>query len=88
MRNRRYVQRKGPLIIYNEDLGIRQAFRNLPGVELLNVDRLNLLNLCPGGHLGRYIYLYDFEGKITTEINKSLLFDIKKVACQHEKVQL
>ncbi|XP_028402356.1 60S ribosomal protein L4-like [Dendronephthya gigantea] len=54
MRNRRYVQRKGPLIIYNEDHGIRQAFRNLPGVELLNVDRMNLLNLCPGGHLGRF----------------------------------
>ena len=60
MRNRRYVQRKGPLIIYNEDHGIRQAFRNLPGVELLNVDRLNLLNLCPGGHLGRYNLLTFF----------------------------
>jgi large subunit ribosomal protein L4e len=58
MRNRRYVQRKGPLIIYNEDHGIRQAFRNLPGVELLNVDRMNLLNLCPGGHLGRYVRQY------------------------------
>jgi large subunit ribosomal protein L4e len=55
MRNRRYVQRKGPLIIYNKDHGIRQAFRNLPGIELLNVDRMNLLNLCPGGHLGRHV---------------------------------
>ena len=53
-RNRRYVQRKGPLIIYNEDHGIRQAFRNLPGVELLKVDRLNLLLLAPGGHMGRF----------------------------------
>ena len=31
MRNRRYVQRKGPLVIYNEDHGITRAFRNLPG---------------------------------------------------------
>merc|ERR1739844_619766 len=54
LRNRRTVMRKGPLIIYNEDHGIRQAFRNLPGVELLHVDRLNLLKLCPGGHLGRF----------------------------------
>merc|ERR1719494_187211 len=38
-----------------DDNGIRQAFRNLPGVELLNVDRLNLLKLCPGGHMGRFI---------------------------------
>jgi len=54
MRNRRYTMRRGPLIIYNEDHGIKQAFRNLPGVDLLSVDRLNLLKLCPGGHLGRF----------------------------------
>lgn len=46
--------RRGPLIIYNEDHGIKQAFRNLPGVDLLSVDRLNLLKLTPGGHLGRF----------------------------------
>lgn len=54
MRNRRYVQRKGPLIIYNEDQGLSRAFRNLPGVQLLKVDRLNLLFLAPGGHMGRF----------------------------------
>jgi len=53
MRNRRTVMRKGPLIIYNEDHGIKKAFRNLPGVDILSVDRLNLLKLCPGGHMGR-----------------------------------
>ena len=54
MRNRRYVSRKGPLVIFNEDNGITRAFRNLPGVELLKVDRMNLLLLAPGGHLGRF----------------------------------
>jgi len=54
MRNRRYTMRRGPLVIYNEDHGIKQAFRNLPGVDVLSVDRLNLLKLCPGGHLGRF----------------------------------
>lgn len=54
MRNRRYTQKKGPLIIYSEDSGIRRGFRNIPGVELLNVDRLNLLRLAPGGHMGRF----------------------------------
>jgi len=54
MRNRRYTMRRGPLIIFNEDHGIKQAFRNLPGVELISVDRLNLLKLCPGSHLGRF----------------------------------
>jgi len=54
MRNRRFTMRRGPLVIYNEDHGIKQAFRNLPGVELISVDRLNLLKLAPGGHLGRF----------------------------------
>merc|ERR1712039_154597 len=54
MRNRRYVMRRGPLVVYNEDHGIKQAFRNLPGVELISVDRLNLLKLSPGSHLGRF----------------------------------
>jgi large subunit ribosomal protein L4e len=55
MRNRRHRQRRGPLVVYNEDNGVVQAFRNLPGVELVNVTRLNLLQLAPGGHLGRFI---------------------------------
>merc|ERR1711908_37390 len=33
MRNRRYVQRRGPLVVYGEDNGIRKAFRNISGVE-------------------------------------------------------
>ena len=54
MRNRRYIVRRGPLVIYNEDNGITRAFRNLSGVDLLKVDRMNLLLLAPGGHLGRF----------------------------------
>jgi len=54
MRNRRYTMRRGPLIIYSKNDGIELAFRNLPGVELCCVDRLNLLQLAPGGHMGRF----------------------------------
>eukprot|EP00540_Astrosyne_radiata_P020750 CAMPEP_0116843704 /NCGR_PEP_ID=MMETSP0418-20121206/12240_1 /TAXON_ID=1158023 /ORGANISM="Astrosyne radiata, Strain 13vi08-1A" /LENGTH=341 /DNA_ID=CAMNT_0004474495 /DNA_START=199 /DNA_END=1224 /DNA_ORIENTATION=+ len=54
MRNRRYTLRRGPLVIYATNDGIEQAFRNLPGVELCCVDRLNLLQLAPGGHMGRF----------------------------------
>lgn len=55
LRNRRHTQRRGPLIVYGEDQGLVKAFRNLPGVELSHVDSLNLLQLAPGGHLGRFI---------------------------------
>lgn len=55
MRNRRRIQRKGPLIIYSKDEGLRKAFRNIPGVETMNVNRMNLLKLAPGGHVGRFV---------------------------------
>lgn len=54
MRSRRTRQRRGPLVVYKEDNGIRKAFRNIPGVELVPVSALNLLLLAPGGHLGRF----------------------------------
>ena len=99
MRNRRYVQRRGPLVIYaDEDDETARAFRNIAGVDLVHseaapwpqpsaappphrvaccahactrrahstdtpapplqppraVDRLNLLQLAPGGHMGRF----------------------------------
>jgi len=55
LRNRRHVLRRGPLVVYNEDNGLVKAFRNLPGVDTAQVDSLNLLQLAPGGHLGRFI---------------------------------
>jgi len=54
MRNRRYLSRRGPLLVHNENTAPR-GFRNLPGVEVAHVSRLNLLDLAPGGHLGRFI---------------------------------
>ena len=55
IRNRCRIQRRGPCIIYNEDNGIIKAFRNIPGITLLNlVSKLNILKLAPGGHVGRF----------------------------------
>lgn len=53
-RNRRYVNRKGPLVVYDVSEGIDKGFRNLPGVDLTMVENLSLLDLAPGGHLGRF----------------------------------
>ena len=56
LRNRRYTTRVGPMVVYadNEE-AITLPFRNLPGVELCNVNRPNLLRLAPGGHVGRFL---------------------------------
>merc|ERR1711887_63487 len=55
LRNRRKIQRKGPLVVVHKNEGASLAFRNIPGVEVVNVDRLNLLKVAPGGHVGRFI---------------------------------
>lgn len=54
-RNRRYVSRKGPLLVYANDSGLTKAFANITGVDTAHVDRLNLLHLAPGGTLGRLV---------------------------------
>jgi large subunit ribosomal protein L4e len=55
MRNRRYVQRRGVLLIHNQKVGISRAVRNIPGIDCRNVNRLNIRDLAPGGHIGRFI---------------------------------
>lgn len=42
-------------MVYEEqNAPIVKAFRNIPGVDLMNVHRMNILNLSPGGTLGRF----------------------------------
>jgi len=58
LRGRRYRQRRGPLIVYDPEVDGRElvgGFRNIAGVETSSVTSLNLLQLAPGGHLGRFI---------------------------------
>merc|ERR1712001_110083 len=54
MRDRKRIQKRGPLVIYDQDQGLTKAFHNIPGVDTISVDHLNLLKLAPGGHVGRF----------------------------------
>ena len=56
VRNRRYRIRRGPLIVYEEvNAPVTRACRNLPGVDFVSVHKLNILQLAPGGSLGRFV---------------------------------
>ena len=56
MRNRRYVKRRGPLIVHDiTEKNVRFGARNLMGVDTCRVQKLNILHLAPGGHVGRLI---------------------------------
>merc|ERR1719189_1069994 len=54
-RGRKHVQKLGPLVVYKNDNGVVRGFRNIPGVELMNVNAMNILRLAPGGHVGRFV---------------------------------
>lgn len=55
LRNRRFKNRRGPLVIGDDNSkAFARAVRNIPGVDYLNVNRLNIRHLAPGGHLGRF----------------------------------
>jgi len=54
-RNRRKVVRKGPLIVVAKNNGVVRAFKNIPGVDVADISRLNLLQLAPGGQVGRFV---------------------------------
>jgi len=58
-RNRRHKQKRGPVIVYNNNGGLVRAFRNIPGVSVQKVTQLNLLKLAPGGHVGRLVLWTD-----------------------------
>jgi len=56
LRNRAKKIKVGPLIVTgNKGASCYKAFRNLAGVQTVNVFSLDLLKLAPGGHLGRFI---------------------------------
>jgi len=52
-RGRKYKTPRGPIIVYNSDDGIVKAAKNIPGLDVVNVNSPNLLKLAPGGKLGR-----------------------------------
>ncbi len=52
-RGRTHKKGKGPLIVVAGDEGISRAARNLPGVEVAEVNSLTIRHLAPGSHVGR-----------------------------------
>ena len=53
VRGKKYKTPRGPIIVYNQDDGIVKAAKNIPGLDVVNVNSPNLLKLAPGGKLGR-----------------------------------
>mmetsp|Transcript_26341 Transcript_26341/g.23236 ORF Transcript_26341/g.23236 Transcript_26341/m.23236 type:complete len:412 (+) Transcript_26341:62-1297(+) len=69
LRYHRIKTRKGPLFVYaNENANLIKSVRNIPGVDICNVHRLNLRQLAPGGHVGRFIIYTEAAFKALDQI--------------------
>lgn len=53
MRGRAYRERVGPLFVVTNDRGLGRASGSIPGVDVVRVDDLSILDLAPGGVPGR-----------------------------------
>jgi large subunit ribosomal protein L4e len=53
MRGRRKKEAVGPLLVVAENEGILKAARNIPGMDVVKVNNLNVELLAPGTHPGR-----------------------------------
>ena len=54
-RGRKYKKNRGLLIVIKDNFGVIKASRNIPGVQIANVNNLSIDDLAPGGQPGRLI---------------------------------
>ncbi|MFW9880187.1 MAG: 50S ribosomal protein L4 [Candidatus Thorarchaeota archaeon] len=55
LRGRKYKRKKGILIVIKDDFGIVKASRNIPGTDVVKIDKLSINTLAPGGTSGRLV---------------------------------
>jgi large subunit ribosomal protein L4e len=53
MRGRKMKQAVGPLLVITKNEGVSEAARNLPGLDVVALEKLNAEVLAPGTHSGR-----------------------------------
>lgn len=69
MRGRRTRTKVGPLLVVAEDQGVSRAARNIPGVDVAQVDNLNAELLAPGAQPGRLVV---WSENAITELDEGL----------------
>lgn len=70
-RSRPYKKRKGPLVVVSGDCPLLRGARNIPGVDVVAVDKINAKLLAPGGDPAR---LTVFTKKALETIEQKRLF--------------
>ncbi|MBN2111537.1 50S ribosomal protein L4 [Candidatus Woesearchaeota archaeon] len=70
-RGRKYKTKKGPLLVVSSECSLIKACGAIPGIEVVNVKKINAELLAPGTHVGR---LTLFTDKAIESMEKDKLF--------------
>ena len=71
MRSRKYKTKKGPLLVVADKCKLLKTAQNIPGIEVITINKINAELLAPGAHPGRATLFT--EGAIT-KLEKDKLF--------------
>lgn len=77
MRGRRRTSKRGPLVIFDGSgdpekvNNLKRSLRNIRAVDMCDVNAMNLLQLAPGGHVGRFIIWTESAFKRLNEMGAS-----------------
>lgn len=71
MRGRKYIRKKGPLIVVSQDCKLSKSAKNIPGIDIVKVNALNAELLAPGAVPGR---LTLFTEEALNKLEKDKLF--------------
>ena len=67
IRGRRYKTKKGILIVTTDECPLEKAAKNIPGTDIVTVEKLNVEDLAPGGVPGRITIFTESAIKKITE---------------------
>jgi large subunit ribosomal protein L4e len=56
MRGRAYKEPIGPLVVVSNDRGVGRAAEGIPGVKVVTINSLSVLDLAPAGVAGRLTF--------------------------------
>jgi large subunit ribosomal protein L4e len=68
LRGRKYKMKKGPLIVVSKTCKLLKSANNIPGINIVTINKVNCENLAPGASVGRLtLYTKDAIGKINED---------------------
>ena len=72
MRGRKYTTKKGPLLVVSKKCALMKSARNIPGIDIVEVDKINAEMLAPGATPGRMTI---FTEQAMERMSKERLFN-------------